>query len=70
MAYVNPKKKLNRFRRVSIPSNKDLFYRVGKRPIPAFEDGQIANFNGDTMSMLDNAIDVLLKDNQMPLDTK
>lgn len=70
MAYVNPKKKLNRFRRVSIPSNKDLFYRVGKRPSPPMQDGQIAHFNGDTMSMLDNAIDVFLKDSQMPLDSK
>lgn len=68
MARVNSKMKLNRFRNVSIPSNKDLFYRVGKRPIPSVVDGQVANFDGSTMNKIDNVMDTFLKPNQMPLD--
>lgn len=68
MARVVDKKKLNRFRSVSIPSNKDLFYRVGRRPLPNMTDGQVANFDSSTMGLIDSAMDVLLKDNQMPLN--
>ena len=70
MAHVNPKMKLNRFRNVSIPSNKDLFFRVGKRPLPNMADGQVANFDGSTMNQIDNVMDTYLKSNQMPLDTQ
>lgn len=60
MARVNSKLKLNRFRNVSIPSNKDLFFRVGKRPQPAMADGQVANFDGSTMNQIDNVINTYL----------
>lgn len=52
--------KLNRFRNVSIPSNKDLFYRVGKRPLSAMADGQVANFDGSTMNQIDNVMNTYL----------
>lgn len=68
--FVNPKLKLNKFRMVSIPKNKDLFFRVGKRPIPDMVDGQVANFSNDTMNALSAIEDQYLKDNQMPLDTE
>lgn len=68
MPRVNSKMKLNRFRNVSVPSNKDLFFRVGKRPLPSMVDGQVANFDGSTMNQIDNVMDTYLKSNQMPLD--
>lgn len=69
MARVVEKKKLNRFRKVSIPSNKDLFYRVGKRLLPDMPDGQVASFNSVTINQIDNVMDTFLKPNQMPLDS-
>lgn len=68
MARVIAKKKLNKFRNVSIPSNKDLFFRVGKRPLPKMEDGQVASFSGSTMDLVDDAMTQLLKPGQMPLN--
>lgn len=68
--YVNPKLKLNKFRKVSIPKNKDLFFRVGRRPMPDMIDGQVASFANDTMNALSAIEDQYLKDNQMPLDTE
>lgn len=68
MARVIAKKKLNKFRNVSIPSNKDLFLRVGKRPLPKMDDGQVANFPGSTMDLVDDAMTQLLKPNQMPVN--
>lgn len=68
MARVVSKKKLNKFRNVSIPSNKDLFFRVGKRPLPKMEDGQVASFSGSTMDSIDDAMSQLLKPGQMPID--
>lgn len=69
MARVIKKKQLNRFRNVSIPSNKDLFFRVGKRPLPNMVDGQVASFDNSTMNQIDNAMETLLNSNQMPLDS-
>lgn len=68
MARVIAKKKLNKFRNVSIPSNKDLFFRVGKRPLPKMEDGQVASFSGSTMDLVDDAMTQLLKPGQTPLN--
>lgn len=68
MARVIAKKKLNKFRNVSIPSNKDLFFRVGKRPFPKVDYGQVANFSGSTMDLVDDAMTQLLKPNQMPVN--
>lgn len=70
MGMVCKKMKLNKFRQVSLPSNKDLFMRVGKRQLPDMQDGQVANFNTDTMSSLTSLEAQYLKDSQMPLDTK
>ena len=58
--------KLNKFRMVSIPSNKDLFMRIGRRSIP-MQDGQVAAYSNGTMEELDIIEAQLLKDNQMPL---
>lgn len=58
--------KLNKFRMVSIPSNKDLFMRIGRRNVP-MTDGQVASFSNGTMEELSNLEAQLLKDNQMPL---
>lgn len=69
MARVIKKKQLNRFRNVSIPSNKDLFFRVGKRPLPNMVDGQVASFDNSTMNQIDNAMETLLNSNQMPFDS-
>lgn len=69
MAYVVDKKKLNKFRVVSIPSNKDLFMRVGRRSLPPMLDGQVASFDCSTMNSIDRAISDCLDSNQMPLDT-
>lgn len=58
--------KLNKFRMVSIPSNKDLFMRIGRRNVPMV-DGQVASFSNGTMEELSNIEAQLLKDDQMPL---
>lgn len=60
--------KLNQFRVVSIPSNKDLFLRVGRRTLPAMQDGQVAAYSNGTMEDLSNMEVQVLKPNQMPLD--
>lgn len=67
--FVHPKLKLNKFRMVSVPKNKDLFFRVGKRPVFDMADGLVANFSNDTMNALSAVEDQYLKDNQMPSDT-
>lgn len=56
------------FRNVSIPSNKDIFARVGSRPVQNMKDGQVAEFSSTTMDQLDNLEAQVLKDSQMPLD--
>lgn len=57
--------KLNKFRMVSIPSNKDLFMRIGRRNVPMV-DGQVASFSNGTMEELSNIEAQLLKDDQTP----
>ena len=64
------KLKLNKFRVVCIPSNKDLFMRVGPRSNPNFEDGQVANYTNGGLEALDEMEAQLIKESQMPLDTK
>ena len=59
--------KLNKFRMVSIPSNKDLFLRIGKRALPPMQDGQVAMYANGTMEELANTEAQILKPNQMPL---
>lgn len=59
--------KLNKFRHVSIPSNKDLFMRVGLRPLPDMADGQTAVFANGVMEEIDALEAQLLRDSQMPL---
>lgn len=66
--------KLNKFRRVSVPRNKDLYARVGGR-IPQLGTGGFVSELGknklDILSDSEAALEAqMLKDNQMPLDTK
>lgn len=67
MPVVIKKLKLNKFRVVSIPKNKDLFMRVGERPLPKMEDGQVANYTNGGLEALDEMEAQLLKASQMPL---
>lgn len=62
--------KLNKFRQCSIPSNKDLFMRVGLRNLPEMADGQTAQFANGVMEEVDIAESQLIKDSQMPLADK
>lgn len=68
MGHVIKRLKLNRHRCVSIPSNKDLFQRVGQRVLPPMADGQVADYNNSTMENLDYIESQLLKDSQIPPD--
>ena len=62
------KLRLNKFRQVSCPSNQDLFYRIGPRPLPGYKDGQVAEtFNGG-LEAIDAMEAILLKESQMPLN--
>lgn len=58
--------KLNKFREVSIPKNKDLFSRIGSRSVPVI-DGQVANFSNPSL-MPDDMLEDFLSDKQMPAD--
>lgn len=69
MGHVIKGLKLNKFRVVSIPKNKDLFLRVGSRPIPKMEDGQVANYTNGGLEALDEMEAQLIKQSQMPIDT-
>ena len=70
MAICIKKLKLNKYRCVSCPTNQDLFYRIGPRPQQGFQDGQVAEtFNGG-LDAIDAMEAMLLKESQMPLDTK
>lgn len=51
---------------VSIPKNKDLFMRCGRRASP-MTDGQTAMYANGVMEELSNIEAQLLKDTQMPL---
>lgn len=65
---VVEKLKLNKFKQVTIPRNKDLFMRVGSRPVTDIQDGQVAHFTNGTMEELSVIESQVLKDNQMTLD--
>lgn len=69
MTHVVKRLKLNKFRAVSIPKNKDLFMRIGRRPLPSMADGQVASYNSNTMDVLSDIEAQILKENQMPSDT-
>lgn len=62
--------KLNKFRPVSIPKNKDLFMRVGTRPIPDMADGQVASFTNGVMDEMDSFEAQVIRDKDMPLAEK
>lgn len=74
---VHPKKQLNKFEHFRIPSNKDLFARVGNREVPMHSEGQIADFNSRKIDALAKSLDMAeeayyyqqLKERQMPTDT-
>lgn len=63
---VVEKLKLNKFRAVSIPSNKDLFERIGPRNIP-ITDGQVANFS-DPALMPNDMLEDFITEKQIPSD--
>lgn len=65
--FVPKKMRLNSFRVVSIPRNKDLFLRVGSRPITEMADGQVASYTNGEMDTLDSLEAQLIKESQMPL---
>lgn len=47
--------KLNKYEACSCPDCQDLYRRAGSRVIPDYVDGQVANFNQNTMDALDSA---------------
>lgn len=49
---VVEKMKLNKFRAVACIDPQDLYKRVGSRAIPEIQDGQVADFNQNTMDAL------------------
>lgn len=65
--FVIDRLKLNRFRAVKCPKNKDLFERVGLRPVKEMADGQVASFTNGTMEAIDAAEAYLIRESQMPL---
>lgn len=72
--FVIEKMRLNKFAPVSIPKNRDLYARVGGR-IPSLGTGGFtAEYGKDKMQLLADSEAALeaqmLKDSQMPLDTK
>lgn len=70
---VQEKKKLNKFKQVRIPRNKDLFARIGGRDIPMHQDGQVADFNTRTVDIVSAQLadyeSQMLRESQMPLST-
>ena len=72
--FVNEKLKLNKFVPVSIPKNRDLYARIGGR-VPTLGTGgftaEIAKNKFDLLADSESALETqMLKDSQMPLDTK
>lgn len=65
--YCVKKLKLNTFRAVSIPKNRDLFFRVGRRPLPDMADGQVASFTNGVMDEMDALEAQVIRYNDMPL---
>lgn len=65
--FVIERLKLNKFRAVRIPKNKDLFARVGARPVVDMADGQTASFTNGTMDAIDAMEANVIKDSQIPL---
>lgn len=69
---VQEKKKLNKFKQVRIPRNKDLFARIGGRNIPMHQDGQVADFNTRTVDLVSAQLadyeSQMLRESQMPSD--
>lgn len=71
---VIEKLKLNKFKSVSVPRNRDLYARVGGR-VPQLGTGGFTSELGkskmDILSDSEAALEAqMLKDNQMPLDTQ
>lgn len=71
---VIEKLKLNKYKPVSVPRNRDLYARVGGR-VPQLGTGGFTSELGkskmDILSDSEAALEAqMLKDNQMPLDTQ
>lgn len=71
---VIEKLKLNKYKAVSVPRNRDLYARVGGR-VPQLGTGGFTSELGkskmDILSDSEAALEAqMLKDNQMPLDTQ
>lgn len=71
---VKEKLKLNKFKPVSVPRNRDLYARVGGRIPQLGTGGFISEFGKSKMDLLQESEVALeaqmLKDNQMPIDTQ
>ena len=52
--------KLNKFEPCHCPDCQDLFRRVGQRVLPDYVDGQVAEFNQNTMDALGSVEDAFL----------
>lgn len=63
--FVIPKLKLNKFRVVSIPKNRDLFLRVGSRILPKMEDGQVAHYGNGVLDDVDYFESEVIRKNSM-----
>lgn len=66
--FVIDKMKLNRFRAVSIPKNRDLFLRVGARALPPMQDGQVADYTNGVMDEMDALEAQVVRENTKPSD--
>lgn len=66
--------KLNKFKPVSVPRNRDLYSRVGGRVPSMGTTGFVAELAKNKMQVLSDADSFfeseMLKDSQMPLDTQ
>lgn len=67
MIIAKKQMKLNRFRQVSVPRNKDLFLRIGKRALPPMADCQVAYTSNGVMQEIDAIEAQFIRSSQMPL---
>lgn len=67
---VVEKLKLNKFRAVSIPRNRNLFERVGGLKLPEMADGQTAFISNGVMEEIDNLEAQMIRESQIPIADK
>ena len=73
MKVIDELKKLNKYKCVSIPRNRDLYERVGGRIPPIGSGGFTAELGKNKLDIMASDVEYveaqMLKDNQMPADT-